>query len=286
MYVENVYEKEESTIHYGIKWTANALSSNERYEEICRRQGYLMQSRREGDLPHIFVCREGCHCDDEDEECRCHEFSRCYTVCLIEKSENHALEYFSKRDNWSEEFRQEVMSVPEEGRLACRRCRRDYGLQLVLDQVPSFIESVESVDDVLRGEVSYKHTLGWCGGFDPSFYCGGAFNSYYVGVKARSRHQLLMVLAAQQIIEEARYVRKHGSRQGYQPRFVYDDEIYYVFQEAAERNFVPSGRAPVGLNPERFIATCKGCQQWLHGCEFNVQYCEDCEERKPAAVDG
>lgn len=52
-----------------------------------------------------------------------------------------------------------------------------------------------------------------------------------------------------------------------------------------EYDFPDNGRAPVGLNPERIIAACKDCGQWLFGCEFHVEYCDHCMESKPAAVD-
>jgi hypothetical protein len=31
-----------------------------------------------------------------------------------------------------------------------------------------------------------------------------------------------------------------------------------------------SNRAPVGLNPERFISRCQSCNAWLHDCEFGT----------------
>jgi hypothetical protein len=158
-------------------------------------------------------------------------------------------------------------------------------LQLVLDKAPMSIQSVETVEDLLHGPWSYKHSVGWCGDFGPSFYSGGALNSFFVGTNARAYYQLLGVMHSQQIIEEARYIRQHGSAKVDNARFVYGDNLECVFSDAAEQKLPANGRAPVGLNPERFIAQCKECQQWLHECEFNVQYCEKCIESKPAAVD-
>lgn len=153
-----------------------------------------------------------------------------------------------------------------------------------LDKAPTTVQSVETVDELLHGEVSYAHTVGHCGDFGPSFYSGGAFSSLYVGPDARTWYQLLGVMRAQQIIEKARYIRKYGSAVGHKQRFVYDDDLAHVFRMAGDCNLPANGRAPVGLNPERFIARCKGCQDWLHGCEFGVQYCEKCMESKPPAV--
>ena len=204
-----------------------------------------------------------------------------YSIALIEKNEGHAIEYFANRDNWSEEFRQEVMSTPEEFRFCCIDCRKEYGLQLVLDEAPPNVKSVETVEDLLHGEVSYQHSVGFCGDFGPSFYSAGAFNSKYVGENARASYQLLAVMRAQEIIEQARYIRKNGSIKGHKARFVYNEDLETVFSDAAEISLPSNGRAPVGLNPEWFIAKCKACQEWLHGCEYSVQYCENCAESRP-----
>ena len=92
-------------------------------------------------------------------------------------------------------------------------------------------------------------------------------------------------MRAQDIIEEARYMQEHGSIKGYKARFLYDDDLETLFHEAANKSLPAKGRAPVGLNPERFIARCEECKQWLHGCEFNVKFCENCLESKAAAAD-
>lgn len=250
-------------------WRARSLCSDEKYEEIC-------EAQRNDNVFGEFICQSGCG--------RC-ERSYWYSIALIEKSEGHAFEYFAQRDRWSEELRKDMEEIPEHQRLACRQCRRAYGLSLVLDKAPSEVTAIGSVQDLLHGEWSYRHSIGHCGDFDPSFYSGGAFNSFFVGSRARSWSEQLGVLMSQQRIEEARYIRRYGTNDGYQARFVYGDTLESVFRDAANANLPRNGRAPVGLNPERFIAKCKGCQEWLHECEFNVKYCNQCVESKPAAVE-
>ena len=61
--------------------------------------------------------------------------------------------YFAKRDNWSEQRRQGVLSYPEHLRFACGDCRKEYCFQLVLDKAATSIQSVESVEDLLHGQV-------------------------------------------------------------------------------------------------------------------------------------
>lgn len=256
------------TVKDGV-WAAASLNDGDKYEEISQAQ---LQDGWEG----RFIC------DLSDSRKR--HYYHPYSIALIEKSPGHAIEYFAKRDNWSEEEREEVSEIPEHQRFACRECRKDYGLSLVLDKAPADLTSEGTVEDVLHGEWSYRHSTGFCGDFDPSFYSGGAFNSFFVGTNARSWDQLLGVMRSQHRIEEARYIRRHGTIDGYQERFVYGGNREHIFNDASEKNLSPNGRAPVGLNPERFIAKCKDCKEWLHECEFSVEYCERCEGSKPAAV--
>ena len=56
--------------------------------------------------------------------------------------------------------------------------------------------------------------------FDPLFYCGGAFSSFSAGENARSWYQLLGVMRAQRIIEEARFIRRRGSSEGHIARLL------------------------------------------------------------------
>mmetsp|Transcript_2912 Transcript_2912/g.5372 ORF Transcript_2912/g.5372 Transcript_2912/m.5372 type:complete len:92 (+) Transcript_2912:648-923(+) len=57
-------------------------------------------------------------------------------------------------------------------RFACRNCREAYvyAFQLVLDKVPAEVQTVESVEDVLHGEIFFMKSVGHCGDFAPSFY--------------------------------------------------------------------------------------------------------------------
>lgn len=209
-----------------------------------------------------------------------------YSAALIEKSEGHSNEFFSKRDNWTVNRRQEVLSFPEHQRFVCRSCREDYAFQLVLQKLPPEVQTAETVEDLLHGDLSYKQGAGYKGEFNPSFYSAGAFNSARVGDNARAHYQLLSALDAQDILEEGRYfLLKHGSYKGFKERFIFGYFLEGLFNVASSHAFPVSGRAPVGLNPERFVARCQECNQWLHGREFNVQYCDRCAESKPAAVD-
>jgi len=258
-------------------WKAHDLTPEQQYHEIWMAQ---CQNDRSDKRPYIYICQHQ----------YAHSRTSFYSAALIEKSDGHAIEYFAKRDNWTDERRQEVMSCPDYLRLVCKNCRKEYGLQLVLDEVPSTVASVETVEDLLHGEFIYRNSTqndylnGHGFHFSPSFYSGGAFDSAYVGRGATSIDKLLAVMRGQHIIEEARHIRKHGSIEGYKTRFVYSKNLETVFADAANHTFPFNGRAPVGLNPERFIARCKGCQQWLHGCECSVEYCESCSDSKPAAA--
>lgn len=44
------------------------------------------------------------------------------------------------------------MVFPEAHRYACMCCRQEYALQIVLDEAPPIITSVESAEEVLHGD--------------------------------------------------------------------------------------------------------------------------------------
>jgi len=113
--------------------------------------------------------------------------------------------------------------------------------------------------------------------FGPAFYAAPAFNSVYVGLNSRFVYQIASSLRAQEFIEKCRYVKKKGYVRGYTPRFAWDQNLADLFKKTGNLTFPPCGRAPVGLNPERFIAVCKKCSAWLHGYDFHEDYCEKCE---------
>lgn len=259
-------------------YESHKLRTRERYQEIIRL--IEVDEERHGlNCPHIYIC-------DLAGKCRrgCSGSAR-FSAALIEATEGHAVEYFSQRDSWSEEERQEILSYPEHRRFVCRGCRETYAMALILDNGSPVIQNAETVEDLLHGEVSYMQGRGWKGDFMPSFYGCGAFNSERVGNNARTDYQLYRALRAQDIMESNRYFHKHGTVEGYRKRFVYGYFLEEVFSLAAEHDFPSNGRAAVGLNPERFVARCKGCSQWLHECEWNVQYCDHCGESKPAAIE-
>jgi len=141
----------------------------------------------------------------------------------------------------------------------------------------------DDVDDYdLRGEKALMLTNGYKGMTpDPSFYSGGTFDSTQVRDSARSNIQAREMLFTQNRLEKIRHVRKHGTVEGYQQRFTFSDDLAKVFEEASQLVLPGSNRAPVGLNPERFIPRCQSCNAWLHDCEFGTLVCEPCESRNP-----
>jgi hypothetical protein len=204
-----------------------------------------------------------------------------YTIEIFEKSPGDAIDYFAKSMDWSQQERDEVEAIPSHLRFACKHCRNAYALNLVLQQAP--IE-LTTVDDSLRGDLTFMYSKGNCGDFNPSWYCGGAFSSLLVRKNARNIEEAYMMLRGQSIAELGRYILKHGSPVGYVKRFTYGKSVNEAFGEASKLIFPDMARPPIGLNPERFIGKCDNCGQWLHGCEFGVKMCESCENAKPRAV--
>jgi hypothetical protein len=116
--------------------------------------------------------------------------------------------------------------------------------------------------------------------FSRRFYSGGVFDAKKIHYPT---YKALATLDSQLTAEKTRHWVKHETLEGYKPRFTYGTNLDALFERASTMHFEESKRAPVGLNPERFIASCQGCQQWLLDCEFGVQFCEKCNESKPGA---
>lgn len=263
---------DEERLLAGGHYRCDSFRSPEEYEDILEVQDEDRKLKK-------FCC-----CDREDHHGP-------YTMALFEKSQGDATEFFRQLYNCDNDRYQEVLRVPTHCRLACKPCRENYGLCRFVDgEFP-----VDPSEDVLRAEKSLKFGPGYKGMLQPSFYGGSVFDSTRVKSEARDYNQARALLHAQAKAEKFRYMLKHNnSLKGYQPRFTYtapvrwDDEEYFdpldrVFEEGAKLALPSSGRAPVGLNPERFIAKCEDCKDWLHGAEFGTKFCQKCQDSKPAA---
>ena len=202
-------------------------------------------------------------------------------MAMFEEEEGDATKFLARIRKWDDAKLAEVEAIPYNERVCCRRCRNDYAVYVFIkNEYPVG----DDVDDYLRGEKALMLTNGWQGMTpDPSFYSGGTFDSTQVRESARSNIQAREMLFTQCRLEKIRYVRKHGTVEGYQQRFTYGDDLDKVFDEASQLVLPGSNRAPVGLNPERFISRCQSCFEWLHDCEFGTLVCERCASRKPAA---
>jgi hypothetical protein len=135
---------------------------------------------------------------------------------------------------------------------------------------------VETINDVLRGEKALQFSVGVCGDMALSFYGGGVFDS--AG----------MCLRAQSMAEKCRYIVKHGSDKDFRQRFIHAHDLFllangnqvmevvvafpeedgsqiidWIFDRASVHWFPDIKRAPIGLNPERFIPKCKNCKKLL-----------------------
>lgn len=211
-----------------------------------------------------------------------HWGSTMYSPFLFESTKGDALQFYQHFLGWSQESQEKIEQIPEKLRVVCKNCRFQYGLDLVLRNAPESIKEEKTTDELLHGDMHYCHTWRYSNStFDPSFYCVGVFNSEWVRSKARAKYLALEALGSQSRAEAARYILKHRTMDGYQSRFIYSTYLDGLF--AVTQSFPAPSRAPVGLNPERFIQKCKSCSTWLTGCEFDVDYCERCEDRKPEA---
>lgn len=225
--------------------------------------------------------------------CCCGSTRYGYSVMLFEQEEGEVIDYFANIFKWSPEKRSNMEALDPRLRMICRKCRYKFEAFAFLKRHDRYPSSSDSAEEILQSNLTFQRTKKE---FSPCFYSGVVFDSTRHGRKGYFVPKLLSTLRSQLLAEEVRYYTKTGSIHGYLPRFVYHNEhqrrgriswyesdVDSVFQDASETTFAASGRPPVGLNPERFIARCSGCDTWLVNCEFNVKYCELCNESKPAA---
>ena len=207
-----------------------------------------------------------------------------YTLCVFEEAEGDALDYFSKVHNFDK------AKVQEDHHpwliRCCRRCRHMYETYAFLKRNPDYANRIGSEDaenELLSGPSYKRQNMDMRHPFSPSFYSGGVFDGRRNRYKPGYVEVILRRLESQLDAERARHFQKHDTYKGYKKRFVYRTDINNLFESASEILFEGSKRNPVGLNPERFIATCKHCRQWLVGHEYGSEYCDDCQNKKPKA---
>ena len=221
--------------------------------------------------------------DHDPFYCCGHTGGYLYSFVLIEKDEDGVSSFFAHRDKWSDIKKAEVSAVHPWLRVCCRKCRYDYENYSFLKRNSDFGEKIEKeVDELLRGETSVRRQEDRSI-FSVSFYSGGMFDGRRNLWDPYFYEMALVKLDSQLQAEKARYMVKHGSYDGYSPRYAYGGNIDDIFNEASGISFPDSKRNPVGLNPERFVGKCKSCQQWLLDQEFGTEYCELCQNRKPSA---
>jgi hypothetical protein len=212
--------------------------------------------------------------------CCSNEKNDLYSLAMFEKSEGDATRFLAGLNEWSKEELESVLQTPNELRACCKQCWSMYSMSLFFTEESPLDGSVE---DVLHGDKAFKFSNGHTGFLYPSFYSGGAFDPTLVRSSARNTHKAKGILNAQSLAERVRYVMKHGSQTGYVDRFTHGDDFAKVFLSASKIVLPGSNRAPVGLNPERFIASCESCHAWLHGCEYGTQFCTKCSASKVAS---
>jgi len=256
----------------GGNWRSNSFRTQQEYNAIIA----LQESSMENGANRVWCC-----CERE-----IHKFP--YSMALFEKTEYDATEFFANIFNWDEERRRQVEEVPNHLRKACRYCRNQYGItQFLKDEAP--LDDTLCEEPLKDGDRTFKFSRGYCGQLCPSFYGGPTFDGHRVGSMARKYPEAVNVLVAQSKAEKTRYFIKHGNLHNYRPRFLHtkmtvDDPLKQLFEEASKITFDTNIRRPIGLNPERFIAQCESCGDWLHGCEYGTKFCVECDESKPAAT--
>jgi hypothetical protein len=206
-----------------------------------------------------------------------------HTIKLFERSPGDAIDFFSKRFNWSTQDMRLVNEIDPYLRMACQKCKQDYNLiRIVMANYPDLLKEYELDDDILHGQFAYSSSSSYCGLFEPSFYSGGVFDSTRVRDNARRTLKIYALLRSQSVFELSAYVMKHGSAEGYKKRFVFEcgyyaeSDLIKTLRKAQRTMLQEPARPPIGLNPERFVEKCGKCQSWLVGNMYGSKQCSSC----------
>jgi hypothetical protein len=203
------------------------------------------------------------------------------------------LRFFAEYHEWDDELSTMVGGVDLRLRVACKNCRYRYYISTTAKQSDPVFDQLDE-ENILRepacqgwkGEYSqsiradrnvFSHGSAFC-----AFYCGSCFDSRLAREEFSFRQLLGSLWSKKSLESEREKTKVSNKRSG--PRFVYGHRLASVFENARRNIFPTPARAPVGLNPERFVAKCEGCQKWLLDSEYGVQFCEQCSERKPPAM--
>jgi hypothetical protein len=211
-----------------------------------------------------------------------------HTIKLFERSPGDAIDFFSKRFNWSTQDMRLVNEIDPYLRMACQKCKQDYNLiRIVMANYPDLLKEYELDGDILHGQFAYSSSTGsrysysgvW---FEPSFYSGGVFDSTHVRRSARRTLKIYALMFSQSVFELSAYVMKHGSAEGYKKRFVFEcgdyaeSDLIRTLRKAQRTMLQEPARPPIGLNPERFVEKCGKCQSWLVGNMYGSKQCKTC----------
>lgn len=196
---------------------------------------------------------------------------------LIEHSPGDAINFFALKNKWTTDKRKEKEDIDPRMKCLCRKCRYEYENYAFFRENPNRKEPAE--DPLRSGEMfsrSHNHV------FAPCFYSGGVFDSKRVLGNAHFRPMALNALESQLTAEKWKYFNRESSFEGYKPRYVFGDDLDEVFTKLSETELQRNSRAPIGLNPERFVVACKSCNYWLLGYECGEKHCSKCQPKKPA----
>ena len=239
----------------------------------------VYQFQRE-ELAGVFCCGPPWHKHGDSSK---------FSFALFEQEEGDAMRFFAECNNWTREWQQEVEAVDPRSRLACARCRQMYDMCKVLALTADTNESGESgkgkgpEDNFLHDELAnndWKREQPTSVFNRNEFYCGMSFDSRLARTCNFHKVHAVIGLQAKLHVERARHIVKHGSEEGYKQRFVFDTRIGKVFEKASKLVFAAPSRSPMGLNPERFMAKCEACDNWLANYEYSVKFCELCAIQK------
>ena len=302
-------KQEYSLSHTTAHWNGNDVSYEYGDEEYFKFQKFTGDLNQIPDEERVLACcsigKDAYTAMDQCGVRSIYNFFPRRSISLFEVAENHALDFLSKRNGWSVSQRRKVSSFSPLCRYACNQCRHEYAFWLVISRDPrADLLNPDDLQEAIAFAQSHGHCGGYSGGFRPSFYGCGAFSAILVGDNARTIHQQLAVLATQIAAERVRYVVEHLGKEsalkknlpiffdydmasdhnprrfvqnnGFSDRFIFDHDLASLLVLASTFSFPDNKKPPIGLNPERFLVSCKKCNCFIIGAEYGSEYCSNC----------
>ena len=171
---------------------------------------------------------------------RTYHHSTIYTPIVFEEQDYGMIDFLAERDKWSETKKAETLEIHPWLRMCCYDCRYEYQIYAFLkrqDPNYKYMLDHDGENELLRGQ-GLRRSIGMfhTNKFLPSFYSGGAFESSHNRTNPEEFLKVRSRLESQLKLDRTRHFEKHGTPDGYLPRFVFGGNLKKLFRKASKND--------------------------------------------------